>query len=235
MEDVIQEFVERDAVYADLLRKRTKYDGKELEDMTLINLLQRRLEFKDCQKHGWVLEGFPKTRSQAILMAKKQIVPTNVIFIDVPTDEVYRRTEPDKNTVFDCDRTVLKARISNFKAHFPDTLFYYRVQYNNVSSIDGTKSRWFMQDVAIDGLRNNLKARMEFARDYFFGQSEGRPCIMENLNCERGIFKQTLSQFGYFCPVSWKVHKTFISCCHRPELSVLYQNFFYYFASKAER
>jgi len=168
-------------------------------------------------------------------MTKKHIVPSNVFYVSVPTDEVYRRTEPHKDTVFDCDRTVLKARLGHLHHNLPETLFYYRSIFGNVTSIDGTKSRWFMQDVSTDALQENLKARMNFARDYWHGLSENRPCIMEKLNCERSIFKQTLSQYGYFCPVSWKVQKKFVSCTHNPELSVLYQNYFYYFASRIER
>mmetsp|Transcript_46062 Transcript_46062/g.61008 ORF Transcript_46062/g.61008 Transcript_46062/m.61008 type:complete len:221 (+) Transcript_46062:233-895(+) len=41
--------------------------------------------------------------------------------------------------------------------------------------------------------------------------------------------------FGYFCPVSWKNGKKFITCTHEPELAVLYKNLFYYFASEKER
>lgn len=37
------------------------------------------------------------------------------------------------------------------------------------------------------------------------------------------------------CPVSWKVHKKFVNCAHKTENAVLYNNFFYFFASKTER
>jgi hypothetical protein len=37
------------------------------------------------------------------------------------------------------------------------------------------------------------------------------------------------------CPVSWKVHKKFVNCAHKPENAVLYKDCFYFFASKADR
>jgi hypothetical protein len=37
------------------------------------------------------------------------------------------------------------------------------------------------------------------------------------------------------CPVSWKVHKKFVNCCHNAENAVLYNNYFYYFASIEDR
>jgi len=52
---------------------------------------------------------------------------------------------------------------------------------------------------------------------------------------DRIFFKQSVSQFGYFCSVSWKNEKKFILCTHQPELAVLYKNLFYYFASPAQR
>jgi len=39
-----------------------------------------------------------------------------------------------------------------------------------------------MEDLAIESLEKTVKARLEFARDYFF---ESRPCIMQNLNMDR--------------------------------------------------
>jgi len=105
-----------------------------------------------------------------------------------------------------------------------------------VTSIDGLKSKWFMEDVAVRAISDNLKARMTFARDYqHVGQASERPCRIANLNMDRMFFKQSISQFGYFCSVSWKTEKKYLSCTHLPELSVLYKNLFYYFASEKQR
>lgn len=76
---------------------------------------------------------------------------------------------------------------------------------------------------------------MEFARDYWYNASELRPCVMENMGIDRIYFKQSLSQYGYLCPVSWKMHKKFIHCCHRPEYAALYRHVFYFFNSAKER
>ena len=46
----------------------------------------------DCASKGWVLECFPQSRSQAILMAKKSLLPANVIVIKNPIEETYKRT-----------------------------------------------------------------------------------------------------------------------------------------------
>lgn len=78
-------------------------------------------------------------------------------------------------------------------------------------------------------------ARSEFARDYYYDQSERRPCVMDYMPIDRLYFKQSVSQYGYHCPVSWKMHKKFVSCAHRPKFCVLYRHQFFYFASGVER
>lgn len=62
-----------------------------------------------------------------------------------------------------------------------------------------------------------------------------RPCIMENLNYDRFLVKQSLSQYGYMCPVSWKTNKKFVNCAQKPQNCVLYNHAFYFFDSKVER
>lgn len=76
---------------------------------------------------------------------------------------------------------------------------------------------------------------MQFVRNYSDNQSETRPCVMESMNIDRILLKQSISQYGYICPVTWKMKKTFVSCCHRPEFCVLYRHLFYFFAGVAER
>jgi len=52
---------------------------------------------------------------------------------------------------------------------------------------------------------------------------------------DRVFFKQSISQFGYFCPVSWKTEKKYLTCTHLSELAVLYKNLFYYFSNEKQR
>jgi len=87
----------------------------------------------------------------------------------------------------------------------------------------------------LQAVANNIKARLEFARDFFFGMSSDRPCKMENMHVAREIMKQSLSQFGYFCPVTFKNERAYKHASHLPELTVLYRHMFYFFSSVKER
>lgn len=41
----------------------------------LVKILKERLNFPDCIKKGWVLEGIPQTREQALCMQENGIFP----------------------------------------------------------------------------------------------------------------------------------------------------------------
>jgi adenylate kinase family enzyme len=105
----------------------------------------------DCASRGWVLEGFPQTRAQAVLMAKKSLLPSNVIMVNIPLEEVYRRTEPFVREEFSCDRTILKRRLDYACKHAPQMVYFFQKFYNNVTSIDGLN-----EDVTVRSISDNL-------------------------------------------------------------------------------
>ena len=103
--------------------------------------------------------------------------------------------------------------------------------------IDGFKSKWYIEDKAMTAIEANIVARQKFARSMSRENMTRTPqvCELKDLHCDRVIMKASLSQFGYYCPVTWKNTKQLIQCTHNPENSVFYQNLFYYFFDEAER
>lgn len=63
MEDLIESFVERDSSFAAKVCKKLKIEGRDLDDLLLVQLIQKRVGMADCVSRGWLLEGFPQTRS----------------------------------------------------------------------------------------------------------------------------------------------------------------------------
>ena len=110
----------------------------------------------DCARNGWILEGFPHTRAQAILMAKKSLLPSNVIVLNIPLEEVYKRTAPLVSEEFGCNRIILKRRLDYAAKNMPAMVYFFQKFYHNVISIDGLKSKWFMEDVAIRAISDNM-------------------------------------------------------------------------------
>jgi len=84
--EIIEWFVDRDCVFSKTLAEQVRGKGKQLDDLVMIDLLSRRCAMKDCAQNGWVLDGFPQTREQAVLMVKKGLNPGNMFQLLLPIE-----------------------------------------------------------------------------------------------------------------------------------------------------
>lgn len=55
---------------------RTLQAGDVLADEVLVDLIIKRTQLADCLNQGWILDGFPKTKQQALLFTQRGLVPT---------------------------------------------------------------------------------------------------------------------------------------------------------------
>merc|ERR1712070_955139 len=68
-------------------------------------VVKDRLDQSDCQKSGWLLDGFPRTPAQADALAEAGVSADCFLFLDVP-DEVLvervvgRRTDPETGKIY---------------------------------------------------------------------------------------------------------------------------------------
>ena len=234
MSKIITYFLNQDSAQGDQLRKHLKYDGRQLEDDMLVSLLIKRVQMKDCWTNGWVLEDFPKTRNQALFLAKRGVVPTNVFYMKQSIEETYKRTHNFAEEKFGSNRSILATRVKLFQENMPQVTAFYSRLYNSLIEIDSTKSKWFIDERALGEIQKNLEARQNFARDYHL-RDQGKVCKMKDLNMDRCLLKQSVSEFRYYCPVSWKNEKLLVKCNENPLDCLLYANCFYFFRSQKER
>lgn len=150
--EIIEDYVNRESSFCKKVSDLMKVKGREIDDMLTIQLLLKRLERRDCRENGWALEDFPKTRTQAKMMAQRGLMPSTIINLNIPISEVYKRTEADQISDFGCNRQILKKRLCYLAEHRPKTLYFYHKFYNSVVNIDGLKSRWFIQDIALEAI-----------------------------------------------------------------------------------
>ncbi|OQR97708.1 adenylate kinase, partial [Thraustotheca clavata] len=65
--------------------------GELVPDDLIVHVILERLTESDCETHGWLLDGFPRTQCQAEAMISEGIIPDLVIVLDVPDEEVVKR------------------------------------------------------------------------------------------------------------------------------------------------
>ncbi|XP_059869252.1 adenylate kinase 8 isoform X1 [Delphinus delphis] len=71
---------------------RTHYQKfQTLPNMLLVRLLQERLREEDCVRRGWILDGIPETREQALLIQTLGVSPRHVIVLSAPDTVLIER------------------------------------------------------------------------------------------------------------------------------------------------
>jgi len=71
----------------------------------IIDVVCARLKQSDCVTKGWLLDGFPRTKSQAEALAAAGIVPDSFILLNVPAEILVervtgRRTDPVTGKIY---------------------------------------------------------------------------------------------------------------------------------------
>ncbi|XP_039660267.1 adenylate kinase 8 isoform X4 [Perca fluviatilis] len=66
---------------------------QELPAELLVRLVQQRLNEIDCFNRGWVLEGIPQTRLQALSLQQAGVIPEHVVMFEAPDDVLLERSQ----------------------------------------------------------------------------------------------------------------------------------------------
>ncbi|XP_022620471.1 adenylate kinase 8 [Seriola dumerili] len=66
---------------------------QELPAELLIRLIEQRLTEVDCFNRGWVLEGIPQTRLQALALQQAGVIPEHVVMLEAPDDVLLERSQ----------------------------------------------------------------------------------------------------------------------------------------------
>ncbi|XP_075415199.1 adenylate kinase 8 isoform X2 [Tenrec ecaudatus] len=64
--------------------RRHYQKSKKVPSRLLVRLIQDRLNDEDCIKRGWILDGIPETREQALLIQTLGITPRHVVVLSAP-------------------------------------------------------------------------------------------------------------------------------------------------------
>ncbi|KAM6169418.1 adenylate kinase 8 isoform 2-T2 [Rhynchocyon petersi] len=78
---------------------------KTVPNSLLVRLIQERLNDEDCIKRGWILDGIPETREQALMVQTLGITPRHVILLSAPDTvlierNVGKRIDPQTGEIY---------------------------------------------------------------------------------------------------------------------------------------
>jgi len=88
-----------------LLAKEYMDTGRLVPDDVIVKLVSDRINQPDCIERGYLLDGFPRTRKQALALKTMGVEPDTFLFIDVPDDAlveriVGRRLDPVDGSIY---------------------------------------------------------------------------------------------------------------------------------------
>ena len=91
--DMFREIAKAETTLAEDIR-RVQAEGKLISDDLVIRVVHERTNREDC-KHGYILDGFPRTTAQAAMLEKLAVEQGNkivAVFVDVPFELLEKRT-----------------------------------------------------------------------------------------------------------------------------------------------
>ena len=162
-------------------------NGLLVPDEILVPLVLDRILADDAKKRGWILEGFPRTPSQALALSKASITPNRVVVLSISDEEarariIGRRVDPETGDVyhFNTDKDLaaagLSSAIKDRLVHQPND------QGHNIDAINFTYAGYIdevrkgfgpvVREVAAGGRTQDSKAKIEANKAAVFEQIE---------------------------------------------------------------
>ena len=142
------------------LKAKAFMDGGQLvPDELIIGVICDRLKEKDCETNGWLLDGFPRTKSQADALSAAGMIPDCFVMLDVPEEVLVervtgRRTDPVTGKIYHMKfNPPTDAEVtSRLVQRSDDTAEKIIVRYREFQShIDAIKSCYEDKMVRVDG------------------------------------------------------------------------------------
>ncbi|KAJ8009601.1 hypothetical protein DPEC_G00090590 [Dallia pectoralis] len=187
--------------------------GHTVPDQLVIQCLEVALMNLICSSRGYVLDGFPVTRSQADLMEARGIIPMLMLELQLDTVEVLKRglidkRKPDRPYPVHDSPQILNIRNSNFNREVKTMREVYQHQYQNWVSVDGYKSKWWIWNRVL--VETSLSMRL--IRTYLQRIRTCHAASIDRLCITPMELRSRLGEFSQYCPVSLALHRHLVDC-----------------------
>lgn len=134
-----------------------------VEDSIVIDLVSKQIEQLEKDKKNWIIEGFPRTRKQALALTKMDFIPDRMIMLDVAdklTNERIRENLTSEEAVVKIEEDkinqIAETAIEEYHTHIEGVIDVYK---GMISCIDANKR----QDVVLQEIARILKLKIKNA------------------------------------------------------------------------
>lgn len=128
-----------------------------IDDDIVIELVTKSIQQYEKEKKSWIVEGFPRTRAQALALAKMDFIPDRMILLEVDDKLTKERVieslaQEDAPEVIKDPVEIAESVVTEFKTHIEGVQDIYK---GNIAVIDGNKR----QDIVLQEVARILKLK----------------------------------------------------------------------------
>jgi adenylate kinase family enzyme/YHS domain-containing protein len=110
--------------------------GRNPTDEHIVQLLAIRLQFSDVVQQGFILDGFPQTKEQALLLYKNDIFPDFVVTHPMQDAVVKQRARNNRlQDLYRCDIQTVDERLVMEGQHLKDVVNLFTYNFGNVRNL----------------------------------------------------------------------------------------------------
>lgn len=89
--DLLNKETQKKTEYGKLIKEIYWKNYSFVKDEIVIDLVQKEIKESERKKHGWILEGFPRTRMQALALQNMKIIPDKIFLLNMNDTILYEK------------------------------------------------------------------------------------------------------------------------------------------------
>jgi len=213
--------------------EQTMCRGLAAETGAVVEALRQRIAAPDVAKSGWILDDFPITRELAVALTEAGIVPHRVLTINIPEATVFERAAKigKASTGGEADLvqnevSLQRQRLDAYASTVPLVNAYYSLRFSSVRELDGTKSFWATEDLALRETSMSISQRLAYYRQ----TAHGRASCIDGLGFSQERVQANESAWRTYCPVSLTLGNELVLCKDQ-HFAVEYKSKIYWLSS----
>lgn len=184
--------------------------GAALSEELAVEVINWKLQQPEVRARGAVLDDFPRTQLECVLLFKKGIVPNPLFYLDCTVSNSQKRT----GSKFKHGNFAVEAYLKRTSFENAQILSWYQNTFDNVRYLNTDHSKWWVRDSATKYINEVFGAK----RSYALAKLLRKPVSVKNLEIERREINSRLSDFGRYDPITWKLKADLVKVSHNDYL-----------------
>jgi adenylate/nucleoside-diphosphate kinase len=219
LKEVLEELILLDNQLSDQIRDLLT-QGHELNENLKVEAICWKLSQTDVKARGYVLDNFPTTQYEALLLVQKISPPNPVFNLTAEKSSILERGKQS----FKYDKKVLEERLQRDINKMRELVSWIQSNFDNVRYLSTDKSKWWVRDAAVEHINNVFQAKRKFAISHM----QKKPAEIQYLAISSNEIESRLTRFLRFDPVIWHFSGELQEVEHYDN-TLIYENKFYIF------